>query len=112
MSLPQTRHFGCTRRVFTAPVNVSLESGDRFELNWAPEYERVDAPFEIGGGVVIPPWKYRFDRFRAEVQSSDVVRTASGIPVLVRGGGRVGDEELLRRTAAVLEQGAAGVVYG
>ncbi len=42
----------------------------------------------------------------------DVVRTASGIPVLVRGGGRVGDEELLRRTAAVLEQGAAGIVYG
>jgi DhnA family fructose-bisphosphate aldolase class Ia len=41
-----------------------------------------------------------------------VVTTASGLPVLVRGGGRVGDEELLRRTAGVLEQGAAGIVYG
>ncbi|MDP9219346.1 MAG: aldolase, partial [Actinomycetota bacterium] len=41
-----------------------------------------------------------------------VVQTAGSVPVLVRGGGRVGDEELLRRTAAVLEQGAAGIVYG
>ncbi len=41
-----------------------------------------------------------------------VVTTASGRPVLVRGGGRVGDEELLRRTVGVLAQGAAGIVYG
>lgn len=33
-------------------------------------------------------------------------------PVLVRGGGRVPDEELLRRTQAVLNAGAAGIVYG
>jgi DhnA family fructose-bisphosphate aldolase class Ia len=32
--------------------------------------------------------------------------------VLVRGGGRVPDDELLDRTRAVLEQGAAGIVYG
>jgi DhnA family fructose-bisphosphate aldolase class Ia len=41
-----------------------------------------------------------------------VVQTASGIPVLVRGGGKVSDEEILRRTAAVMKQGAAGIVYG
>jgi fructose-bisphosphate aldolase, class I len=32
--------------------------------------------------------------------------------VLVRGGGRVPDEEILRRTEVVLERGAAGIVYG
>ena len=32
--------------------------------------------------------------------------------MLVRGGGRVEDDELLRRTRAVLEQGARGIVYG
>ena len=32
--------------------------------------------------------------------------------MLVRGGGRVEDDELLRRTEAVLEQGARGIVYG
>jgi class I fructose-bisphosphate aldolase len=41
-----------------------------------------------------------------------VVQAAGGVPVLVRGGGRVTDQELLDRTAAVLEQGAAGIVYG
>jgi len=41
-----------------------------------------------------------------------VVRTATGIPVLVRGGGRVSDRELLERTKAILDQGAAGIVYG
>lgn len=37
---------------------------------------------------------------------------AARVPLLVRGGGRVGDEELLRRTRAVLDQGARGLVYG
>jgi fructose-bisphosphate aldolase, class I len=41
-----------------------------------------------------------------------VITIASGIPVLVRGGGRVPDRELLERTAEVLAQGAAGIVYG
>jgi DhnA family fructose-bisphosphate aldolase class Ia len=41
-----------------------------------------------------------------------VVQAASGVPVLVRGGGRVSDEEVLARTRAVIEQGAAGIVYG
>ena len=42
----------------------------------------------------------------------EVIRIATGIPVLVRGGGRVADEELFRRTEAVLAQGASGIVYG
>jgi fructose-bisphosphate aldolase, class I len=37
---------------------------------------------------------------------------AGRVPVLVRGGGRVSDEDILRRTQAVLDQGAAGIVYG
>lgn len=41
-----------------------------------------------------------------------VIATAAGIPVLVRGGGRVGDREILSRTQALLAQGAAGIVYG
>jgi fructose-bisphosphate aldolase, class I len=41
-----------------------------------------------------------------------VVEIAGDIPVLVRGGGRVGDTELLQRTAALLAQGVSGIVYG
>jgi DhnA family fructose-bisphosphate aldolase class Ia len=40
-----------------------------------------------------------------------VVRTAR-VPVLVRGGGRISDEEILRITADVLAAGATGLVYG
>ncbi len=41
-----------------------------------------------------------------------VIETASGVPLLVRGGGRVSDEEILARTAVLMAQGAAGIVYG
>jgi DhnA family fructose-bisphosphate aldolase class Ia len=40
------------------------------------------------------------------------VVTAARVPVLVRGGGRVSDDEILERTRIVLEQGARGIVYG
>ena len=41
-----------------------------------------------------------------------VVEIAGGIPVLVRGGGRVSDEVILQRTADLIAQGARGIVYG
>ena len=41
-----------------------------------------------------------------------VVEVAGGVPVLARGGGRVSDEEILRRTHKLMQQGAAGIVYG
>jgi DhnA family fructose-bisphosphate aldolase class Ia len=42
----------------------------------------------------------------------EVVQTAGKIPVLVRGGGRATDQEILSRTEEVIRQGAAGIVYG
>lgn len=41
-----------------------------------------------------------------------VVETAGGVPVLVRGGGKVSDRVILERTAGLLEQGVNGIVYG
>jgi class I fructose-bisphosphate aldolase len=41
-----------------------------------------------------------------------VVEAAGGHPVLVRGGGRVTDAEILSRTEEILRRGAAGIVYG
>ena len=41
-----------------------------------------------------------------------VIRVAGGIPVLVRGGGRVSDREILERTTGLIAQGASGIVYG
>jgi DhnA family fructose-bisphosphate aldolase class Ia len=41
-----------------------------------------------------------------------VIEVAGGVPVLVRGGGRVSDAEILERTHAVMQTGARGIVYG
>jgi class I fructose-bisphosphate aldolase len=41
-----------------------------------------------------------------------VIEIAGRIPVLVRGGGKAADEEILQRTEALMQQGAAGIVYG
>jgi hypothetical protein len=53
-------------RVFTAPVNWRLESGDRFEFNFAPAGERLDAPFAISDTVTIPAGSYHWTRWRLE----------------------------------------------
>ncbi|VXB51121.1 Fructose-bisphosphate aldolase class Ia, DhnA family [Microbacterium sp. 8M] len=45
-------------------------------------------------------------------QYARVIEVAGDVPVLVRGGGRVDDRTLLERTAAVLDAGARGIVYG
>ena len=41
-----------------------------------------------------------------------VIEAAAGKPVLVRGGGRAPDDEILVRTEAVMQRGARGIVYG
>jgi fructose-bisphosphate aldolase, class I len=43
---------------------------------------------------------------------SQVVAIAGRIPVLVRGGGKAPDAEILQRTEELIKQGAAGIVYG
>ena len=41
-----------------------------------------------------------------------VIQIAGRVPVLVRGGGRAPDAEILARTEEIIRQGAAGIVYG
>ena len=53
-------------RIFTAPVNWRLESGDRFEANVVPTGERLPQPFEIADGVAIPAGSYHWNRYRLE----------------------------------------------
>jgi len=60
-----------TWQFFTAPVNWTWNSGDRFELNWRGQFERLFEPFEIADGVWLQPGDYRFDRYRVEFFTSD-----------------------------------------
>jgi hypothetical protein len=55
---------------FMAPINVRMETGDRFEFNWSPHGEILLAPFEVSPGVIIPAGSYQFTRWRAEAQTS------------------------------------------
>lgn len=41
-----------------------------------------------------------------------VIEVAGNIPVLVRGGGKATDDEILERTYGLMGQGARGIVYG
>jgi DhnA family fructose-bisphosphate aldolase class Ia len=41
-----------------------------------------------------------------------VIEIAGRIPVLVRGGGKAPDKEILERTETLIKQGAMGIVYG
>lgn len=45
-------------------------------------------------------------------QYHQVIQVAAGKPVLVRGGGKVPDAEILQRTYDLMQQGAMGIVYG
>ena len=85
--------------------------------------ESAAGPYTVNGDIdLILPIVRQAVELGADVIKADptddpemygaVVRTASGIPVLIRGGGRVADEEIFRRTHALLAQGAAGLVYG
>ncbi len=53
-------------RIFMAPINWRLESGDRVEVNVVPTGERLFAPFEIAEGVIIPAGTYDWLRYRLE----------------------------------------------
>ncbi|MEM7373783.1 MAG: DUF5916 domain-containing protein [Bacteroidota bacterium] len=55
-------------RMFSAPINWRLESGDRIEVNYMPRGERLVEPFSIANGVDIPEGSYHFHRYRLETE--------------------------------------------
>ena len=65
--MSQTRNWE-SYRVFTAPINWRLESGDRIEINYMPRGERLVEPFNISDGVSIPAGEYHFNRYRLETE--------------------------------------------
>jgi hypothetical protein len=57
--------------VYSSPLNVEFESGDRVEVDAMPQYERLTEPFEIAGGVVIPVGEYTMRRWGFQVETAD-----------------------------------------
>jgi DhnA family fructose-bisphosphate aldolase class Ia len=86
---------------------VMKPGGDGYEVDGAADriVALVRQAAELGADVIKADPTDDLSEYRR-------VTAAVTVPVLVRGGGRVPDDELIRRTQAVLEQGAAGIVYG
>jgi len=59
-----------TRRLWLAPVNVSLESGDHFEFNIMPTKDVLPFNFEIAEGVTLPKGPYNFTSFNLGFNSA------------------------------------------
>ena len=83
-------------RVFFAPFNARLESGDRFEFNIMPQGEYLKNPFEISDGVIIEPGGYHWMRYRLEASTASK-RAINGMATYWIGGfygGRLDQIEL------------------
>jgi DhnA family fructose-bisphosphate aldolase class Ia len=80
------------------------------EYKFNPDLKRYTAlvrqAVELGADVV------KTDPSESLSEYSQIIETASGKPVLVRGGSRISDKELLTRTRELMALGASGVVYG
>jgi class I fructose-bisphosphate aldolase len=109
-------------------------------LRIKPECDRFDMPLMIeplvfqlnqkaGGGYMVDgdvkkilPLVRQAVELGADIIKADptdivgdyhkVIDIAGRIPVLVRGGGKASDDEILERTEGLIKQGAAGIVYG
>jgi len=88
---PKTRHpfirrlgFGLQPNFFTdlqndkqsvdwniQPFRLEMHSGDIIETSFSPSYERLDVPFEISPGVVLPPGGYDFTRYNVFINSAN-----------------------------------------
>ena len=65
-------------RIFMAPVNWRVRSGDRFEFNVNPTGERLVEPFAVSG-VEIAPGAYHWRRYRLEVATAQKRRVYSQV---------------------------------
>src|SRR5690606_9348693 len=75
-----------------------------------------------GAPTKIVPWVRQGVELGADIIKADptddvtdyhrVVEIAGDIPVLVRGGGKATDTEILERTYGLMQQGVKGIVYG
>lgn len=104
---PQADHYGMPMMVEPLVFRPNQEAGGyQVDGDITRIIHLVRQAVELGADVV------KADPSDPVSSYHEVIRAAGRIPVLVRGGGRVSDEEILRRTEELLQQGAAGIVYG
>jgi DhnA family fructose-bisphosphate aldolase class Ia len=89
------------------PLALAERDGSRYAVNGATDaiVPLVRQASELGADLIKADPTDNLDEYHKVIE-------AAGVPVLVRGGGRVDDEELLDRTRRLIQAGASGVVYG
>jgi class I fructose-bisphosphate aldolase len=103
----QSDHYGMPMMVEPLVFRPNEEKGG-YEVDGDPEkiVPLVRQAVELGADVL------KADPTDDPAEYHRVVQTAGGVPLLVRGGGRVPDAELLERTGVLIQQGVQGIVYG
>lgn len=56
--------------VIVSPLGFQTESGEQLKLEWVPQFERLDEPFEIQPGIVIPAGDHRYTAWIAELETA------------------------------------------
>lgn len=104
---PRAEEFGMPMMVEPLVFRAKQEGGG-YTVNGAlePIMHLVRQAVELGADII------KADPTDEISLYGQVVEVAGGIPVLVRGGGKVSDREILERTTGLLAQGASGIVYG
>jgi DhnA family fructose-bisphosphate aldolase class Ia len=104
---PQCDHFGMPLMIEPLVFQPNAKAGG-YMVDGDPEkiIPLVRQAVELGADII------KADPTHDSSVYHRVIQTAGGIPVLVRGGSKAPEKEILERTRALIEQGAAGIVYG
>ena len=104
---PETERYGMPLMVEPLVFRPNNEAGG-YMVNGDPEkiIPLVRQGVELGADII------KADPTDNAADYCRVVEIAGDIPVLVRGGGKASDEEILHRTYSLMQQGVRGIVYG
>ena len=53
-----------------SPLSFQTESGEEVRFEWVPQFERLDEPFEIQPGIVVPAGDYHYTAWIAHVETA------------------------------------------
>lgn len=104
---PEAERYGIPLMIEPLVFRANEEAGG-YMVNGDPEkiIPLVRQGVELGADII------KADPTNDVSDYHRIVETAGDIPVLVRGGGRASDEEILQRTYGLIQQGVKGIVYG
>ena len=104
---PQAEHFGMPLMVEPLVMQANDTGGGYMvDGDIAKILPLVRQAVELGADVV------KADPCDDAQEYHRVIEVAGRVPVLVRGGGRASEAEILQRTYTLMQQGAKGIVYG